>query len=119
MNHISRFYVVTTSDKLFNELKAALSDLVGPFEIQEERRPMSQGFPANLEYFQLDFLDKEQVALGRQFRSILPLLWLRAGAVGPRPTLPDDDSLPAMLIFDETPFAVLIDETRFCLLYTS
>ena len=74
---------------------------------------MRDGFPANLEYFKLDFLDKNQVALGRQFREILPLLWLRAGAVGARPELPADAPIPAMLIPDANPFAVLVDETRF------
>jgi len=37
--------------------------------------PMAKGLPANLEYFRLDFLDKDHIALGRQFREILPILW--------------------------------------------
>ena len=32
--------------------------------------PMSQGFKANCEYFKLGFLDKDDVALGRQFKGI-------------------------------------------------
>jgi adenine-specific DNA-methyltransferase len=48
---------------------------------------MSAGFAANLAYFKLDFLDPERVSLRRAFREILPLLWLKAGAVGPRPEL--------------------------------
>lgn len=97
-----------------NELKAQIADLLGPIEVrEEEKRPMRDGFPANLEYFKLDFLEKDQVALGRQFRAILPLVWLRAGAIGPRPELPEDDSIPAMLLPAHNPFAVLVDETRF------
>jgi adenine-specific DNA-methyltransferase len=53
------------------------------------------------------------VALGRQFREILPLLWLRAGSVGPRPELPAGASLPVMLLPPQNRFAVLLDETKF------
>ena len=74
---------------------------------------MREGFAANLEYFRLDFLEKDRVALGRQFRAILPLLWLRAGAVGPRPDLFEDEAIPAMLLPTKNPFAVLVDDTRF------
>jgi len=114
MDHITHFYIVTRSNKLFQDLKAQITDLLGPIEVQEEeKRPMREGFPANLEYFKLDFLEKDQVALGRQFRAILPLLWLRASAVGPRPKSTEDDSIPAMLLPAKNPFAVLVDETRF------
>ncbi len=114
MDHIAHFYIVTQNKHRFIELKAQIEDLLGPVEVQEEeKRPLSDGFPANLEYFRLDFLDKDQVALGRAFREILPLLWLRAGAIGPRPELPPDAPVPAMLIPEGTPFAVLVDETCF------
>ena len=95
LDHITHFYIVTQNNRRFAELKAQIDDLLGPIEVpEEEKRPMRDGFPANLEYFKLDFLDKNQVALGRQFREILPLLWLRAGAVGARPELPADDADP-------------------------
>ena len=74
---------------------------------------MRQGFPANLEYFRLDFLDKNSVALGRQCREILPILWLRAGAIGLRPELPKNKSIPATVIPENTSFAVLVEESRF------
>ena len=114
MDHVTHFYIVTQNNRRFAELKAQIEDLLGPIEAQEEeKRPLRDGFPANLEYFKLDFLDKNQVALGRQFREILPLLWLRAGAVGARPELSTDAPIPAMLIPAANPFAVLVDETRF------
>lgn len=75
-------------------------------------RPMSDGFAANAEYFKLGFLDKSSVALGQQFREILPMLWLKAGAVGKRPVLADGE-LPDMLIPNGSNFAVLIDERYF------
>lgn len=75
-------------------------------------RPMSEGFPANAEYFKLGFLDKDSVSLGAQFREILPLLWLKAGSVGERPELPGEDA-PPMLILPKNDFAVLLDEGCF------
>jgi adenine-specific DNA-methyltransferase len=114
LDHITHVYIVTQNNRRFADLKAQIQDLLGPIESQEEeRRPMRDGFPANLEYFRLDFLDKDQAALGRQFREILPLLWLRAGAIGARPELPAGAPIPAMLIPPANPFAVLVDETRF------
>ena len=111
---ITDFYVVTSQKKTFDDLNAQIDDLLGPITInEEEKRPMSEGFAANLEYFRLDFLEKDQVALGRQFREILPLLWLRAGAIGPRPELPKNKPLPSLLLPEHNHFAVLLDETRF------
>lgn len=75
-------------------------------------RPMSEGFPANAEYFKLGFLDKDSVSLGAQFREILPLLWLKAGSVGERPELPGEDA-PPMLILPKNDFAVLLAEGCF------
>lgn len=72
---------------------------------------MSDGFKANCEYFKLGFMDKDSVSLGRQFREILPLLWLKAGAIGKRPEI--DEVEPDMLILPENGFAVLVDETCF------
>jgi adenine-specific DNA-methyltransferase len=72
-------------------------------------KPMSEGFAANVEYFKLGFLDKNSVSLGQQFAEILPLLWLKAGAIGKRPEL-DSAELPNMLILPQNSFAVLLDE---------
>ncbi|MBR0279223.1 MAG: site-specific DNA-methyltransferase [Synergistaceae bacterium] len=74
--------------------------------------PMSDGFKANAVFFSLGFLDKDSVALGRKFREILPLLWLKSGAFGKCPAI-DDGELPAMLILPENKFAVLNDESLF------
>lgn len=72
-------------------------------------RPMADGFPANAAFFKLSFLDKTSVALGRQFRELLPVLWMKGGAVGKCPVL-DSDDLPEMLVLPENKMAVLIDE---------
>ncbi len=73
--------------------------------------PMAQGFKANAAYFKLGFLDKNDVALGRQFKEILPLLWLKAGAVSKRPEY--DGELPDMLILPENRLAILINESGY------
>lgn len=112
--HITDFYIVTVKKVAFENLKVRIQELLGPVIVtEEEKHPMCEGFPANLEYFRLDFLDKDHVALGRQFREILPILWLRAGAIGPRPELPKNRPIPAMVIPEHNPFAVLVEENRF------
>lgn len=73
---------------------------------------MADGFKANTAFFQLSFLNKTMVALGRQFRELLPVLWMKAGAHGPCPSLTADE-LPDMLVLPENKFAVLLDESAF------
>lgn len=75
----------------------------------ESGRAMADGFTSNVEYFKLGFLDKDSVTLGRQFKEILPLLWLKTGAVGKRPEC--DEQEPEMMILPENEFAILVDET--------
>ena len=64
--------------------------------------PMAVGFKANAAFFKLEFLDKNAVALGRQFKEMLPTLWMKAGAHGPCPTILPDNK-----------FAVLVDERQY------
>lgn len=112
-DHITGFYIVTRVKKTFDGLKAQVTELLGPILVpEEEKRPMSAGFPANVAYFKLDFLDKERVTLRRAFREILPLLWLKAGAVGPRPELPKGGSEPIVFAPGGSNFVVLLQESR-------
>jgi len=69
----------------------------------------ADGFASNCGYFKLTFLDKTSVALGRQFRELLPVLWMKGGAIGKCPALESDD-LPEMLILPQNKMAVLVDE---------
>ena len=71
----------------------------------------SDGFKANAAFFKLGFLDKTSVALGRQFKEMLPTLWMKAGAIGKCPTVSED--IPDMLSLPEHKFAVLIDEMSY------
>ena len=38
----------------------------------------------NVEFFQIDYLDPDDVDLGNQFDAILPALWLASGGIGQR-----------------------------------
>lgn len=112
-DHITDFYIVTPTKRVFDSLKAQINDLLGPMLTPEdEKRPMSEGFPANLAYFKLDFLDKDRVTLKRAFREILPLLWLKAGAVGPRPELARGEPEPVVFAPANSNFVVLLEESR-------
>lgn len=75
-------------------------------------RPMADGFKANAAFFKLGFLDKTSIALGRQFKEMLPTLWMKAGAYGPCPMV-DGEETPDTLILPENKFAVLINEASF------
>lgn len=75
-------------------------------------RLMSDGFEANAVYFKLSFLDKNAVSLGRQFRELLPVIWMKSGARGECPSL-TGDVIPDMLILPQNNFAVLTDEKAF------
>ena len=108
--HITNFYIVAKESRVYNDIKSKIADLLGTMRITEPlKRPMSEGFHSNVEYFKLGFLDRNSVSLGRQFHEILPLLWLKAGAVGKRPEL-DGEDLPDMLHLPQNSFAVLLDE---------
>lgn len=73
--------------------------------------PMSDGFKTNAAFFKLGFLDKTSVALGRQLAEMFPVLWLKAGAHGPYPSLEDDKAY--MQVMPENKLAILIDEKHF------
>ena len=73
--------------------------------------PMANGFKSNAVFFKLGFLDKTSVALGRQFKEMIPTLWMKAGAIGTCPTVSED--IPDMLILPENKFAVLINEMSY------
>ena len=74
--------------------------------------PMSEGFKANAIFFKLGFLNNNAVKLGRQFFELLPVLWMKAGAIGPCPDM-KLDNLPDWLILPENKFAVLIDDNQY------
>jgi adenine-specific DNA-methyltransferase len=112
-DHITEFYIVTLENRVFNDIKTKICNTLGNITVSESvKRPMKDGFSANVEYFKLGFLDRANVSLGKQFNEILPLLWLKSGAKGKRP-FNDSDTEPNMLILPDNDFAVLNDEDMF------
>ena len=72
--------------------------------------PMADGFKANAIFFKLNYLDKNDVALGKSFKELLAVMWLKAGGIGKCPSV---EEIPPYLILPENKFAVLIDEKYF------
>lgn len=72
----------------------------------------SDGFKANVIYFKLGFLDKDSVALGIQFKKLLPILWMKAGSIGKCPEI-NNEELKPLYIFEENNFAVLLKERSY------
>lgn len=55
--------------------------ITGDYKFTDEF-PMADGFEENIEFFELLYLDRNQVSRGKAFESIAPLLWMKAGSVG-------------------------------------
>lgn len=77
-----------------------------------ENLKMSDGFKTNAVFFKLTFLDKTSVALGRQLKELLPVLWMKGGAIGKCPVV-EEKNLTNMLILPMNKMAILIDEIYF------
>jgi adenine-specific DNA-methyltransferase len=76
------------------------------------KRPYSQGFAENIEFYRLDYLDPNDVDLGRQFDAILPVLWMAAGSIGTREDGAEENTSGFSMPPDST-YAVLFRESRF------
>lgn len=73
--------------------------------------PISDGFKANANFFKLGFLNKTSVALGKQLKELMPVLWMKANAIGECPIECNTES--DMIILPKNKMAVLIDENSF------
>lgn len=60
-------------------------DVEGDYKGNDEF-PMSEGFDENAIFLKLTYLEKNNVARGKAFEAVAPLLWLKAGAKGPQIT---------------------------------
>lgn len=74
-------------------------------------RPFAEGFLENVEFFRLNYLNSDNIELGKSFDSIHPLLWLAAGARGPRPV--GIDEAQSFVVASECGYAVLLKEEAF------
>ncbi len=70
---------------------------------------MADGFASNCNFFKIRFLDKTAIALGRQFKELLPVLWMKSGAIGKCPML-ESEGMPDYLILPQNKMAILINE---------
>lgn len=70
--------------------------------------PMAEGLEENIEFFALEYLDRDAVDLGLAFEFIAPLLWMKAGAQGAIPLTPEPD----WLIAPNERFGVLFDAQK-------
>lgn len=69
---------------------------------------MADGFAENVEFFNLTYEDPDLISMGRKFDAVAPLLWLRAGAKGPRIQAPTD----TWSVSEDKTYAILFDEER-------
>ena len=74
--------------------------------------PMSDGFAANAQFFKLSFLDKKAVAMDMQFKELLTILWMKAGAVGECPSI-EAGEIEDYYIFPENKMAILKEEDAY------
>jgi len=71
-----------------------------------EGREHAEGFPENVEFFQLDYLDPVAVELGMHFEDLHPLMWLAAGGIGERTAI---DQTARFAVLAGSPYVVLFD----------
>lgn len=74
-----------------------------------EGRAFSAGFDENVEFYELQYLDPDDVDLGDEFHRIHPLLWLAAGGIGEREEAPAPGDF---YIAPASPYAVLFKSSR-------
>lgn len=109
-DHITNLYIVAAKDADYKRVKEEVSEMMG--QIEETipvKIPMSNGFKANAVFFKLRFLDKRNVARGKQLQELMPLLWMKAGAKGECPTKVDGN----YVIWPENHMALLKNEAHF------
>lgn len=74
--------------------------------------PMADGFKSNAIFFKLGFLDKTEVAFGRNLKELIPLLWMKANAIGECPNM-EFETTPDMIILPENKMAILVEEDAY------
>ena len=70
----------------------------------------ADGFGENCVFLRMEYLEPDDVELGRQFAAIVPILWLASGGLGPQP---DPTPTDGYLLPPASPFAVLLRESAF------
>jgi adenine-specific DNA-methyltransferase len=84
--------------------------IAGEYKFTDES-PMADGLEENAAFLDLRYLDADDVDLGLAYEDLAPLLWLRAGAVGPIAPRLDPAGLPLPYVWTDR-YGVLFDEDR-------
>jgi len=74
----------------------------------EGDRARSDGFGESVEFFRLDYLEPDQVELGKAFDAIHPALWLITGGKAPRPD--NVDHTKPFYVAAHAGYAILFDD---------
>lgn len=107
---IARYYTWPRIKAAITGVDTTGKPVKGNYKFLEEFS-MSEGFETNAAFFQLGFLDKNAVALGLQFKNLLPVLWMKAGSYGQCPSIEDD--IPDMLLLPDNRMAILVNERKY------
>lgn len=111
--HITNFYIVTPKDADYKRIKKQVVELMGSIEeAVPVKIPMADGFKSNAIFFKLGFLDKTEVAFGRNLKELIPLLWMKANAIGECPNM-EFDTTPDMIILPQNKMAILVEEDAY------
>ncbi len=73
-------------------------------------RPFSTGFEENVEFYELEYLDPDDIELGNSLEALLPSLWLASGGIGDRQIRVKDIGFS---IPEKSTYGVLLKESRF------
>lgn len=114
-DHITRIWLATAGNvrrdrQIRDEVIAAAGTRVRQVPLM---RKAAAGFPENLAYLRMEYLDPGAVEIGRHLNELLPTLWLMAGATGNVPTQADSQPI---LVPADAHFALLVETsaaTRF------
>jgi adenine-specific DNA-methyltransferase len=107
-DHIDRIWLATAGNarrdrQIRDEVVAAAGTRL---RAVAETRPASEGFPENVAYLRLEYLDPGAVEIGRHLGDLLPTLWLMAGGQG---MLPDGVEDEPFVVPADAEFALLSD----------
>jgi adenine-specific DNA-methyltransferase len=76
----------------------------------DDGRPFSSGFSENAEFFDLVYLDRDEVRQGTEFTAIEPSLWLMAGGIG---RISKRDASKDYAISPSSNYAILFERSAF------
>ena len=104
---IARFVTIPRVTAAITGLTPEGEPIKGDYKFTDEF-PMADGFEENAVFYDLTYLEPSIVKANLAFDEIAPLLWMRAGSVGPGIVLGDADPLDATFEVTDS-YGVLFD----------